>query len=211
MSLQKQQNFLARLYTDTEFRRAFLSQPEKIGAENDLSETEISEIAEILPEELNFFAETLFWKRLREVEKMLPLTKEFLGEDFIELFREFSKNFNPQTVKKHLADAVEFCKFLSQSDVSEIAKNISKFERTKLEFFACGKRFAVCRLDYDIKEISRKGAKTQSDFRRKKTIAIWLKIGNKTKHFSFWKFFTFYFLLFTLEYLYAFTENSSLS
>ena len=49
MSLQKQQNLLAKLYTDAEFRRAFLSEPEKIGAENDLSEREIAEIAGIMP------------------------------------------------------------------------------------------------------------------------------------------------------------------
>lgn len=185
MSLQQQQNFLARLYTDTNVRRAFLSEPEKIGAENDLNETEITELAEILPEELNFFAESLFWKRLREVEKMLPLSKEFLDEDFITLFREFSQNFNPTTVKKHLEDAIEFGKFLSQTDVSEIARNLATFERTKLEFFGYGKRFAVCRLNYHIAEISRKGAKAKSDFPRRKTIAVWLKIGGKIKHFNF--------------------------
>ena len=180
MSLQEQQNFLARLYTDTYLRRAFLSEPEKIGAENDLSEMETEDLKTVLPEELNFFAESLFWKRLREVEKMLPLSRKFLEADFIELFREFSQNFNPNTVKKHLEDAIGFGKFLQKSDVSEIIKNVAKFEKTKLEFFACGKRFAICRLNYDIEEI----AKNQSNFRRKKTIAVWLRIGKKTKHFS---------------------------
>ena len=184
MSLQEQQNFLARLYTDTEFRRAFLSAPMEIGLENDLSKTEIAEIAEILPEELDFFAQSLFWKRLREAEKLLPLTKEFLKDDFVELFREFSQDFNPQTIKKHLEDAIGFCKFLAQSDVSEVAENIAKFEQTKLEFFGYGKRFAVCKLDFDIKEISRQGATAQSEIPRRKTMAIWLRFGKKTKHFT---------------------------
>lgn len=185
MSLQEQQNFLARLYTDTELRRAFLSAPEKIGRENNLNEKEINELAGILPDELNFFAETLFWKRLREVEKLLPLTRKFSGKDFGSFFRAFSQTYNPQTVKKHTEDAIEFCKFLQKSNASEIAKNVAKFEQTKLEFFGYGKRFAVCTLDFDLREISRKDAKAQSEIRRRKTIAVWLKIGNKTKLFSF--------------------------
>lgn len=179
MNLQNQQNFLARFYTNTELRRAFLSEPEKIGAENGLSKTEITEFAEVLPEELNFFAESLFWKRLREVEKFLPLTRKFSDEDFILHFRKFSQNFNPNTVKKHLEDAIEFCKFLKKAKVSLIVKNIAKFERTKIEFFGYGKRFAFCRLNYNIEELSRQNAKAQ-----KKTNYIWFKIGKKIKHFS---------------------------
>lgn len=179
MSLHEQQNFLARLYTDAELRRDFLSEPAKIGAENDLSHSEIAELAEILPEELNFFAESLFWKRLRETEKFLPLTKEFAGDDFIDYFREFSQKYNPQTVKKYLEDAAAFCGFLQKTDVSEIIKDVAKFERTKIEFYGYGKSFAFCRLSYNIKNISREAVKT-----RKKTNYIWLKIGNKTKHFT---------------------------
>ncbi len=180
MSLQKQQNLLARLYTDEVLRRNFLSEPSRIGKENDLSDSEIAEIAEILPEELNFFAETLFWKRLREVEKFLPLTRKFLGEDFITDFREFSQHFNPQSVKKHLEDAIEFCKFLHKNEVSEIVKNITKFEQTKIKFFGYGKHFAFCRLNYNIEEISSKYTKTQ-----RKTNYLWLKFGKKIKYFRF--------------------------
>lgn len=184
MSLQEQQNFLARLYTDAELRRAFLSEPNKIGAENDLGEKEIAEIAEIMPEELNFFAESLFWKRLREVEKFLPLTKEILVEDFERYFRAFSQNFNPQTVKKHLEDALEFCRFLGLEDVSAIAKNAAKFELAKLEFFGYGKQFVFCKLDFDIREISSQNSNLpRGNFKKKTKFAVWLRIGKKSKHF----------------------------
>lgn len=179
MSLQEQQNFLARLYTDTELRRDFLSAPEKIGIENHLTVIEIKELAAILPEELNFFAETLYWKRLREVEKLLPLTKEFLKEDFANFFRTFSENFNPQSLKKHLEDAIGFCDFLHKAEVSEIIKDIAKFERTKIEFFGYGKYFAFCRINHKIEEICRKGENEQ-----KKSNYLWLKIGNKIKHYN---------------------------
>ncbi len=178
MSLQKQQDFLARLFIDEGLRQNFLSVADEIGAENGLNEAEIEDLKTVLPEEITFFAESLFWKRLREIEKFLPLSRKFSGEDFIRLFRKFSQNFNPQSVKKHLEDAIAFCRFLQKSEVSEIVKNIAKFEQTKIEFFGFGKHFAFCRLNYNIEEISREGANAQ-----RKTNYIWLRIGKKIKHF----------------------------
>ena len=175
MGLEQQQNLLARLYTDADFRRAFLSEPEKVGAENDLTGAEIGELAAIMPEELNFFAESLFWKRLREVEKFLPLTRKVLAADFTALFREFSQTFNPQSVKKHFEDALEFCLFLHGArDVSDLARSAAKFERSKLEFFGHEKRLVVCRLDYDLRmEVPEK----------KKVTAVWLRFGRRIRHF----------------------------
>lgn len=186
MSLQEQQNFLARLYTDAEIRRDFLAEPLKIGFENNLNENEIAEIELILPEEITFFAESLFWKRLREVEKMLPLTKEFSSKNFASLFREFSQDFNPQTIKKHLEDAIGFGNFLQTKEISELSKSIAKFEKTKLEFFGFGKQIAFCKLNFDLRNIQRRTINPQiRTFKKRTTIAVWLKIGNKIKHFIF--------------------------
>ena len=184
MSLQKQQNFLAKLYTNAELRRAFSFDSEQIGTQHDLNKSEIAEIAEIMPEELNFFAESLFWKRLREVEKFLPITQRILGEGFTNLFRQFAKNFNPQTVKKHLEDSTEFCKFLQIQNVSEIAKNAAKFEQSKLEFFGYGKRFVFCKLDFDVRKISLQANDLQNeDLPRKTKIAVWVRAGKREKYF----------------------------
>lgn len=182
MSLSEQQNLLARLYTDAEFRRAFLTAPEKIGAENDLSETETAEIAAIMPEELEFFAESLFWKRLREVEKILPLSKKALGADLKVFFREFSKNFNPQSVKKHLADALAFTGFLQNQNISGLARDAARFERAKLEFYGLEKRFVVCRLNHDVRQLYRAEVEP-SQIEGSKKIALWFKIGNRARHF----------------------------
>ena len=184
MSLQKQQDFLARLFTDEDLRQNFLSEPAKIGAENGLSEKEIEDLKAILPEELRFFADSLFWKRLREVEKFLPLTKKLLSEDFTKCFRQFSQNFNPQTVKKHFEDAIGFCKFLRAQNISELAKNAAKFEKSKLEFFGGGKRLVFCKLDFDINKIPLGNIAIETLNLEKKTqIAVWVKIGKKNKHF----------------------------
>ncbi len=188
MSLLQQQNFLARLYTDEIFRRAFLSEPEKIGEENNLTKKEIVELAAILPDELNFFADSLFWKRLREVQKFLPLTRKVLDEGFEKYFREFSQNFNPTSVKKYLEDAIKFCLFLQTKKVEPLwASDLAKFERARLVFNSNARNFVVKKFDYDIKqilkEISRDGAKARTDFPKRTTFAVWLKIGKRTKHF----------------------------
>jgi len=182
MSLLDVQNFLARLYTDERLRREFLSAPEKIGKINNLNEKEIIELAEILPAELNLFADSLRWKRLREVEKLLPLTKQALAEDFEIYFREFAGVFLPATVKKHLEDAIHFAEFL-QGKEKNWKKDLAKYERAKLEFNNSSKNFIFKVFDYNIKEIFRKGAKMQSEFKRKKTFALWLRIGKLARQF----------------------------
>lgn len=182
MSLREQQNFLAKLYTDAEIRRAFLSEPAKIGRVYDLTAVEIDEIAAMMPEELEFFADSLVWKRLREAEKFLPLTRKVLGEDFTPLFCEFSQNFNPQTVKKHFEDALHYCGFLQTQKVSDLAKNTARFERAKLEFFGEEKRFAVCRLDFDVREIAGSDF-AANDLKKTKKIAVWLRAGKRIRHF----------------------------
>lgn len=189
MSLFEQQNFLARLYTDENLRRSFLSEPEKTGAENDLNEKEIVELSQIIPDEINFFADSLVWKRLREVEKFLPLTKKVLGENFANHFREFSKNFNPKTIKKHLEDAIKFCSFLQKQTIKPVwASDLIGFEQARLIFNSNEKNFVARKFDFDIREIlnyvSRKDAKTPSDFPKRRTFAVWLRIGNRTKYFT---------------------------
>lgn len=184
MSLKDQQNLLAKLYTDAEFRRAFLSEPEKIGAENDLTEKEISEIAAIMPEELNFFADSLYWKRLRAVEKLLPLTRQVLDEDFARIFLDFSQTYNPQTIKKHLEDAHKFCRFLQSRNISDVAKTAAKFERSKLEFFGFEKRLVICRVGFDIREFIVKRQKSPFEIPEKKAkTAVWFRFGKRVKHF----------------------------
>ncbi|HSK73647.1 MAG TPA: hypothetical protein VK892_18260 [Pyrinomonadaceae bacterium] len=185
MSLLEQQNFLARLYTDENLRKRFLSAPEKIGKENNLDEKEIAELAAVLPEELNFFADSLFWKRLREVEKMLPLTRKFFAENFESYFREFSQSYQPNSVKKHLEDAIEFVNFINKREKEDVwIKDLARFEQAKLEFNACGKNFVFRVFDFDVKGIHRTDAEAQSfKLKKKKTLAVWLRIGKKVKHF----------------------------
>ncbi len=184
MSLLDQQNLLAKLYTDENFRREFLSEPEKIGRENFLNEKEISDIKEILPGEINAFADSLFYKRLREAERLLPLTRKILEDSFENYFREFSSVFNPKSVKKHLEDAFEFSAFLQKKDFETLWINdLAKFEQAKLEFSGFGKNFVVKSFDFDIRGIFLIKNETKIELKKRKTFAVWLRIGKKIKHF----------------------------
>lgn len=190
MSLRDVQNLLARIFTDEDLRLRFLSEPEKTGAENNLSDAEIRRIRQLLPEQINFFADSLFYKRLSEVEKFLPLTRKVLEKDFEKYFRAFANQFLPQTIKKHLEDAMEFGEFLQTKKIEPLwAKDLAKFEQTRLSFNNSAKRFLLKRFDFDVREIiktlSRAGAKAESDFRKRKTFAVWLRLGKRTKHFIY--------------------------
>jgi len=169
MSLLDVQNFTARIYTDEALRREFFLAPERIGKENNLTDRETAELAAVYPEELNLFAESLVWKRLREVEKLLPLTLRHSGENFENYFRNFSQNFNPQSVKKHLEDAIHFCNYLQISEsIAELVRNAAKFEQSKLEFWALNKRLIVRFFDFDVET-----GKVKKHFK------IWLRFGKK--------------------------------
>ena len=178
MSLLDVQNFLARIYTDANLRREFADAPEQIGGENNLTENEIAELVTILPDEIDFFADSLFWKRLREVEKLLPLTRKVFGADFETHFREFANGFTPESIKKHLEDAVEFVGFLQKRE-TDWKRDAAKFESAKLEFYARGKGLVVRIFDYDVKEISRRIHESPMNFKRRKTFVVWLRIGKR--------------------------------
>jgi hypothetical protein len=190
MSLLETQNFLARLYTDESLRQKFLSEPEIIGRENNLSNAEIAELARILPQELNFFADSLFQKRLREVEKLLPQTRTILGRDFEAHFREFSQNFLPDSVKKHLVDAIMFSDFLQKKNVQpDWIKDLTKFEKENLIFHSSERLFMICRFRSDIRFIFEKLFKQPAgitdDFPNRKSFVVWLRIGKQARRYFF--------------------------
>lgn len=183
MSLLEQQNFLAKVFTDELLREKFLSAPENVGKENNLSETEIEQICQVLPEQIKFFADSLFYKRLHEVEKILPLTRKVLGKKFETYFREFANEFLPKTIKKYLEDANKFGEYLRKKETAWINDLIS-FERARLIFNGYGKRFVFRKFRFCIKDVlknSRQDAK--ANVRRRLSFAIWLRFGSKIYHY----------------------------
>ena len=168
MSLREQQDVLVKLYTDPVFREAFYSHPEDIGRDFRLTADEIAEISVAARDGVKQFSESLVWKRLREVEKMLPKTRHLLSDDFEPAFLAFAPSYNPQGIKKHYEDAVEFCRFLTEDrSFSESARNAASFESTRLTFINENKKLAVCR--------QRPGVMS---------FAVWMRIGRRVFHFT---------------------------
>ena len=180
MSLRDTQNFLARIYTDENLRHTFLQYPETVGKENNLSEMEIAELSEIVPSELNIFAESLFYKRLHETEKLLPLTRKILAAGFEKHFRGFALTFSPQTIKTHITDAIKFAEFLQSKEIGlNVGKDLAKFEAAKLEFYGLNKFFVIKVFHYDVKRITFQNLPAQNEIRRRRTVGIWLRIGER--------------------------------
>lgn len=182
MSLREQQNILARLYADPQFRDAFFSQPETIGREGGLDESEIADILAAAGDELRFFSESLVWKRFREVEKMLSITRPLMGDEFQAAFFDFAPIFNPQGVRKHYEDAVEFCRFIEAGDrFLEPVKDAARYDRTRLVFFNDGRRIALCRRRADVEHDSAGRVKSR---RQWLGFAVWFRLGRRVFHFK---------------------------
>lgn len=179
MSLLEQQKFLASLYTNPSLRNRFILTPEITGREFGLNDNEINDLVAIAWDEIQFFSESLVWKRLREAEKMLPMTSRALEDGFEKAFFEFAPSYLPKNIKKHYEDAVEFCKFVENArGLSGCARNAAVFERTRLIFMNERRILSWCFL--------RRGlGNTETGVRSKRSrLAIWLRAGKRVLHFT---------------------------
>ncbi|MDI1240501.1 MAG: hypothetical protein PSX80_01105 [bacterium] len=157
MSLQKQQDILARIYTDAEFRGRFLSDPE-LAAAAGLSRTDAIQLASAAADEVRWFADSLTNKRLREVAKMLPLTHLDIGaRAFEEEFRQFAVDFSPTSVKKHLEDSLAFADLLIRREIDASVKSLIHFESRRLRHTSLDRAVSFCVLRRDPRKLPSKG------------------------------------------------------
>jgi hypothetical protein len=183
MPLLEQQNVLAKIYTDETFRSEFLSEPEQIGLQNGLSKEESVEISRIMPAELKFFADSLFYKRLNEVIKILQISQKSIGKrEFERFFREFANEFKPTKAKKHLEDSFEFCKFLLKQKLkSDWLREIIILEKARLQFYGYGQMFVFRAFRYNLARLQNPQDVRRS-YWKSLTFAIWIRFGKKTWH-----------------------------
>ena len=185
MGLKEQQDLLARLYTDPDLYYRFTAEPQQVGPRFDLTESEIDELAALAETEVKWFTDSLYWKRFREVEKLLPTSSWVIGKDFESLFREFASEYTPTSVKKHLEDALAYSRWLMRRDRSApAAADVLKFESTRLRHNAEEKTFSMCTVAHDIRpafDFGRPGS--EHGIKRKRSFAIWVRIGRTTRFF----------------------------
>lgn len=182
MTLQDQQNFMARLFTDEALREAFFDDPEKASAHNRLSAEDISMIKGIVKDDLDFFAKSLVNKRIQEAGKLLPFTLQALGKrNFADSFKKFAPGYNTHSIKKHLDDSIEFCGFLMERELSQRwLSDAIKFDQANLLFNSGRRRFIFRILRYDLlfgEERIRKHP------HRRLTFALWIRAGTWARRF----------------------------
>ncbi|BAY88815.1 MULTISPECIES: hypothetical protein [unclassified Tolypothrix] len=119
MGLAQTQQVLAQLYTNTEFRNSFFANPKVVGAELGLSDAEIENLSQLATAQVNLFANSLKWKRLNLLSKLLPRTAIALGKNFKTLFWRYAETYIPQGIKKHRQDAIAFADFITQTSPLE--------------------------------------------------------------------------------------------
>lgn len=182
MSLLDQQNFLARLFTDEKFRHDFRADPEKSGKANGLDAADILFIKAISEKDLNFFADSLFHKRLNEVEKLLPLSADAFGKKkFRAAFKEFSNVFLPSFVKKHLEDAIEYTKYLlGKGEIQGWQKDVVVYEQAKLLFHGAGKRFVFRIMRHSLFTAT---GKLRENPPKRLTLLIWARAWKWARHY----------------------------
>jgi hypothetical protein len=179
MGLAEIQIALARFYTDAELRKHFLEDSKSVGRELNLSDDEIEQLSAISSEELSFFADSLVWKRLNEVEKLLPLSRKVLKEEFIDLFHFFAPTYNPTTIKKHLEDAIAFCEYLKKEVKTDWIVDLIRFEKTRLEFNGLEKRLMIAHFNYDLRDTIEKNETIKPPHKRT-WIGVWLRLTKKS-------------------------------
>jgi hypothetical protein len=180
MPLQEQQNLLARLYTDNSYRAEFLKEPSSFGESIGIPPEEAAALADVAACEVEWFAESLVSKRLREVRKMLPLTAQELGaREFDRRFREFCEGYSPTGVKKHLEDSLAFTKTLTgDPSVGSSERVMARFESARLTHNAFGRRVSFCLLRSDPRRMT-----DSASSMRPRGLGIWVAIGGWSRIF----------------------------
>ncbi|MDQ3130922.1 MAG: hypothetical protein M3Q99_09190, partial [Acidobacteriota bacterium] len=57
------------------------------------------------------------------------------------------------------------------------------FEQSKLSFYSFGVNFVFCRLNHDVREISRLAENADYKLQKKTKFAVWIRVGKTIKHF----------------------------
>jgi hypothetical protein len=117
------------------------------------------ELANAAADEVRWFADSLVSKRLREVEKRLPLTRQTIGsKEFERQFRSFADAYTSTSVKKHVEDALEFAdRLISDRGLNNLKRNIATFESRRLRHNSLDEWISLCVIRFDPRSMERTG------------------------------------------------------
>ncbi len=105
---------LGRLLSDAALRREHVRDPRALARRLEVDAAHLAAFLGLDRDGLEIQAETLIAKRFHEVAGMLPETTARLGATARARFFEFAETAWPTGHRRHLADAVAFCRFLAR-------------------------------------------------------------------------------------------------
>jgi hypothetical protein len=147
MDLTRQQELLARLATDTPFRRHFLASPSAVADALGLEPEGRAWLTALNREEVERYAASLLRKRQVEVAGLLPLTVQALGPRFGPLFVRHAERGPPRGPDRVRADALAFVAFLRtcrrDTSLHPIEADVACYEAAWLETGRPGRRLVV--------------------------------------------------------------------
>ncbi|AFZ59544.1 hypothetical protein H6G54_14005 [Anabaena cylindrica FACHB-243] len=172
MGLLETQQILAQLYTNSDLRERFFTNPNIVGLELGLSVDETQQLAQLFVKDVNNFANSLKWKRLGEVRELLPRTVKVLGKNFNSLFWRYAETYLPQGIKKHRDDAIAFADFILKVAEEESIEpvwisDLLRYEKTWLLASESHSYLQICWFRYAI----------HLDCTAKPMIAIWWRLS----------------------------------
>lgn len=186
MGLAELQRVLAKIYTDAELRRRFLSQPRKVAEELGVHTDETATLLRLSAKQVDFFASSLERKRLIEVSRLLPLTRRVLGKKFVVLFGEYARMRGPHKPRTPGEEAGRFCDFARKhcdgsGPAQAWATDILRYEAECLKAANPSFRWTLCLFARPIGELARAVAQGQNPFPcpLQPSLAIWYRLGRK--------------------------------
>jgi len=130
---------LARLLSDSGLRRDFTRDANEVARRLDVDENDLEGFLGLDRDGLEIQAAALIGKRYHEAAAMLPETIARQGEAARDRFFEFAETSWPRGHRRHLEDAVAFCRFLMERDGPEP----SRAEWNRLQFLLRNRRLAL--------------------------------------------------------------------
>lgn len=178
MGLREVQGALARLFTDEALRGAFLNDPAGAGPLLGLDADDAQTLAQLAPEGLRQFADSLKAKRLLDARKTMPLTARVLGEGFVEHLNALQMHESADRAGQALGFAARIAALArAQSIAPPWIGDLARYEATFVA--AARRRFAlrVARFAYPVGLIaaSLQAGAPVADIAPRTTIGVWAR------------------------------------
>ena len=186
MELACQEQLIARLATDREFREAFFTDPARVAATEGWTAA-VEALGPLHHEQMRQFARLLRTRRLALVGQRLPGTRKALGPRFGEVFRYYAVLTAPpgETADQ---DAQRFAKYLGEyAGEHELSPawvlSLARYEALGLQAEAKGRQFTVRVFPHAVKKLMAllaAGEVPPGEYRRK-TTAIWWRAAARRR------------------------------